>query len=122
MAIRRITSIRELVGKIIGLMDQNDVPTRDFRALLEQEIREATLPLPEDAEDQVRIFRLVEYVGPRSVMERQVANSIHGTKEFQKGSCRITAVTLGEYPEILQSAREAHVDDDLPWDEVPCNR
>jgi len=33
-------------------------------------------------------------------IEKQVANSVHGVREFGNG-CKITAVTLGTYPEII---------------------
>jgi hypothetical protein len=71
-----------------------------------------------EMEDIVRVLRLVEYEGPRSVVERQVANSIHGTRyACQVGAStvawpsassrmRITAVTLGGYPEVLEEARQ----------------
>ena len=52
--------------------------------------------------DTVRILRILEYVGEREWAEKQVANSLHGTKTLPKG--RITAVTLGSFPEILGSA------------------
>jgi hypothetical protein len=51
-------------------------------------------------EDIVRVIRIIEYVGPRNKIEKQVANSLHGEKDFGNG-CKITAVTLGTYPEII---------------------
>jgi predicted RNase H-like HicB family nuclease len=62
------------------------------------------------AEDIIRVFRMIEYVGPRSHVERQIAKSIHGTKEFgqrqyeEPSSITITATTLGEFPEIVKRA------------------
>lgn len=62
-------------------------------------------------EDIVRVLRLVEYTGPRDWMEKQIAGSIHGTKIIKKQTaageveCRITGVTLSEFPECLEKAR-----------------
>jgi hypothetical protein len=66
--------------------------------------------------DHVRVLRVIEYRGPRDLVERQVRRSIHGTIEVghdgrrnpSDGSVRgifITAVTLGDYPERLLQAR-----------------
>lgn len=51
-------------------------------------------------EDIVRVIRIIEFVGPRNMIEKQVARSVHGVREFGNG-CKITAVTLGTYPEII---------------------
>jgi hypothetical protein len=58
------------------------------------------------AEDVVRVIRIIEYVGPRSKIEKQIERSLHGTKDHGNG-VKITAVTLGEYPEIMAAAQEA---------------
>lgn len=52
----------------------------------------------------VRVLRLIEYVGERSAVEEQVARSLHGSKYGVGdgiGACRITAQTIGEFPDIL---------------------
>jgi hypothetical protein len=54
-------------------------------------------------EDKVRVLRILEYVGPRKWIEETVARAIHGTRHLANGS--ITAVTLGEYPEVLERVR-----------------
>lgn len=53
--------------------------------------------------DIIRVLRIVEYIGPRDQIEKQIENSIHGTKRFGIGDreCSITATTLGTFPEIL---------------------
>lgn len=56
---------------------------------------------------QVRVLRLVEIAGEREAVEAQVRQSIHGTVDVRKGQVMITAVTLHEYPEILNVARVA---------------
>lgn len=56
-------------------------------------------------EDIIRVLRVIEYVGPRSWVEDTVARSIHGTKIVAKEK-RISAATLGAYPEIIEKARE----------------
>jgi len=69
-------------------------------------------------EDIVRVLRVLEYVGPRKLVEEQIELSITGTRYFGnhawagpelvqaqkvKGVC-IRAVTLGSFPEILNAA------------------
>lgn len=56
---------------------------------------------------QVRVLRLVEFAGEREAVEQQVRQSIHGTVDVRNGAVIVTAVTLHEYPEILQVARMA---------------
>ncbi|HET9253870.1 MAG TPA: hypothetical protein VFO16_01550 [Pseudonocardiaceae bacterium] len=50
-------------------------------------------------DDYVRVFRLVEYVGPRALVEKQIEASLHGTRWGFQGrerrGVRITATTLG---------------------------
>lgn len=61
-------------------------------------------------EDNVRVLRLVEYVGPRSAVEEQVRRSIHGERHLWLGKGEgivIRAVTLGEFPEIMSRAEDA---------------
>lgn len=60
------------------------------------------------AEDIIRVLRIVEYVGPRSCVESEVSKSIHGTRQFahpdkdgNRKLMRITAVTVGEFAEII---------------------
>lgn len=53
----------------------------------------------------VRVLRVIEYVGPRDVVERQVVNSLHGQKSPQRG-LTIKAATLGEFPEVLSNMAE----------------
>lgn len=55
------------------------------------------------SEDIVRVIRIIEYVGPRGKIENQIARSVHGTKDWGNG-VRISAATIGEFPEILERA------------------
>ena len=48
----------------------------------------------------VRVLRVIEYVGPRAVVEVQIGLFLHGTKRLPNG-LSISAATIGEYPEIL---------------------
>lgn len=68
-------------------------------------------------EDIVRVLRLVEYEGPRSLVEKQIENSITGTKwghgNSAIGRVRITAVTLDQFPQVLEEARRIPVPEDL---------
>lgn len=69
--------------------------------------------------DKVRVLRIIEYVGPRIDVERQINNSIHGTKQW--GKVTMHAVTLGSYPEIMEeftqenSTTEYDYNDDIPF-------
>jgi hypothetical protein len=49
--------------------------------------------------DIVRVLRIIEYVGPRDQVEKQVARSLHG--ERQIGNMVIRVATIGTYPEVL---------------------
>jgi hypothetical protein len=55
------------------------------------------------AKEIVRVLRVIEYVGEREWVERQVAESIHGVKYISGswGKGEIRAATVGVYPEIL---------------------
>ncbi len=55
-------------------------------------------------EDRVRVLRLIEYEGPRKDVEAQVSQSIQGTRIGMK-TVRITVVTLGQFPEVIEAAR-----------------
>lgn len=50
-------------------------------------------------EDKVRILRIIEYVGPRSDIEKVLEQGIQGTKTF--GRVVVRSVVIGSYPEIL---------------------
>lgn len=56
--------------------------------------------------DTVRVLRVLEYIGPRDAVERQVQNSVHGEKTFGRPGAEITirAATIGTYPEILSAS------------------
>jgi hypothetical protein len=59
--------------------------------------------------ETIRVLRLVEYEGPRELVEPQVARSIQGTRLVMEGrrpGVRITATTLGTFPEIIEEARK----------------
>ena len=58
--------------------------------------------------DLVRVLRVIEYIGPRPYVERQIESSLHGT--FRGGRVVIRAATVGEYPEVLSRASE-EIDD-----------
>lgn len=52
-------------------------------------------------EDIVRALRIIEYVGPRDKVEKQIARSIAtGPIDYGNG-VTIRAATIGQYPEIL---------------------
>ena len=49
--------------------------------------------------DNVRVFRLLEYKGPRDLVEKTIARSIHGTRA--NGGIEITAITIHEHAEVV---------------------
>lgn len=58
-------------------------------------------------EDRVRVLRIIEYIGDRSEVERQIERSLHGRvlHTYRNGigpGVEIRAATLGEFPEILE--------------------
>jgi len=58
-------------------------------------------------EDIVRVLRIVEIIGPRSMVEKQIEDSITGMKvvDHRDGKRLVIRVaTIGLYPEILEAA------------------
>lgn len=61
-------------------------------------------------EDRVEVLRIVRYEGPRSLIEKQVQQSLHGSREgwtgagHPDGGIVITAETIGEFPRVVQLA------------------
>lgn len=51
-------------------------------------------------QDIIRVLRVIEYVGPRAAVEKQVANSKHGDHDF--GDVKMKVATVGQFPEVLQ--------------------
>lgn len=52
--------------------------------------------------DQIRVLRLIEFLGDREFVEHQVAASIHGTKLAHNGRVQITVTTINsEFPEVV---------------------
>jgi hypothetical protein len=66
------------------------------------------------AEDIVRVVRVYEFVGQRSWVEETVARAIHGTRVvgWAPGN-RITGVTLGMFPDVLDAARQTPLPEQL---------
>ncbi len=54
-------------------------------------------------EDIIKVVRLYEFTGPRSVIEKQISKSVHG--EQIHGKVTINAYTLGTWPEIIEAAK-----------------
>lgn len=111
--ITKLRYLRLAVCLILGLDEatvDNDTITRTLRTMQPPRIAAEEKP----AEELVRVLRVVEYTGPRALVEEQVKRSIHGTRQGQTRTwdrkqfetpCLITAVTLSEYPERLEAAR-----------------
>lgn len=69
-------------------------------------------------EDIVRVLRVLEYSGPRSAVEKQIKNSIHGEMRYtvrsgnfgegrRIGEVIIRAATVGTFPEILEQGDQS---------------
>lgn len=68
------------------------------------------------SEDCVRVLRLVEYEGPRYLVEKQIKASLHGTRlGLTEGPnyVRITAATLDEFPRVIEEAQQVSLPEDL---------
>jgi len=62
--------------------------------------------------DTIRVLRVLEYVGPRAEVERVVALSVHGERQF--GGITMRAATVGTYPEILDRCAGVETGVSLP--------
>ena len=55
--------------------------------------------------DEIRVLRVIEYTGPRDLVENQIKNSLHGEKTFKplndSREMTVRVATVGEFPEIL---------------------
>lgn len=104
-------------------LEPDDIRARNLPRLLQHiaDIRDRAAgierpPVPADHEE-VRVLRLIEFVGPRALVEEQVKNSIHGSREgirrlmgadyhdVKYKPVIVTGVTLHEFPEMLNAAR-----------------
>lgn len=59
--------------------------------------------------DTVHVLRIIEYIGPRDLVEDNIKRAIHGTKVVTcHGGREITiqVTTLGQYPEIMNTEKE----------------
>lgn len=57
------------------------------------------------SEDIVRVLKIVEYVGPRSWIEKTLEHSIQGTINISPSGTIKTAI-IGSYPEILNRPKK----------------
>lgn len=55
-------------------------------------------------QDTIRVLRVLEYIGPRSEVEKLVKQSISGEKYIPATNVTVIAATLGTFPEILEDA------------------
>lgn len=51
---------------------------------------------------QVRVLRLIEYIGDIDDVREQIASSLHGQR-VGRGGCIIRATTIGQFPEIMET-------------------
>lgn len=59
------------------------------------------------AEDPtVRVLKIVEYVGPRSAVERHLTFNGSWTMRRQADGVVIRTAIVGQYPEVLELAKE----------------
>jgi len=52
--------------------------------------------------DKVRVIRVIEYIGPRDMIEDQLSKSIMGDKYIKETDILIRTATIGQFPEILE--------------------
>lgn len=52
--------------------------------------------------DIVKVYRLIEYTGPRDWVEKTIKDSIHGTKIIHNDKF-IRVTTLSEFPEKVEN-------------------
>lgn len=68
--------------------------------------------------DTIRVLRVVEYVGPRDLIEEHFRNpDMRAERKFggPKGtSCTIRTATIGSYPEILDTFANGKTEVELP--------
>ena len=58
--------------------------------------------------DTVRVLRVIEYIGPRDVIERHLKNCIYGTKVYKaqtKDRFEVRAATIGLTPDIIEMGK-----------------
>lgn len=68
--------------------------------------------------DIIRIMRLIIYEGPRSVVEEHFKNVLHGSKPLVRNSKqntigKVTAITLDEFPEIINQHESFNMEMEL---------
>lgn len=111
---KKVTAARKVASsvatQICKSVGQGATITREkLFALLENELEQLEQE-NRTREEIVRVLRLVEFEGPRELVEKQIAHSVHGTRVFQPKpdgrEVRITAVTLDCFPEVLELARQ----------------
>lgn len=104
---KKLVVLKDRVAELENKLARSEQVRTSLGQLVEhvtqdKEMLVATLQAP------YRVLRLVEYCGPREWVEETVARSIHGTHFIdQRAGKQITAVTLTEYPEVLDLARNA---------------
>jgi hypothetical protein len=93
----------EEILRLQGVVQQHEIEIGAERERADTQERQRQARL---ADPIVRVLRIYEFVGPRSVIEQQVARSVHGRREFgARNDCAITGVTLTQIPERLDEAR-----------------
>jgi len=55
--------------------------------------------------DIIRVLRVIEYTGPKEILEKHLTKVVKGTKICHDGIV-IKAATLGDFPEVLATIVE----------------
>lgn len=77
----------------------DDSKREGYREALHDVLKALAQLMDTDAEI-VRVIRIYEFSGPRHVIEKQLAMSVQGEREFGNGGT-VRAATLGLFPEVL---------------------
>lgn len=56
--------------------------------------------------DIVRVLRIIEYVGPRNLVEEHLVKTVNGEMRCHDNQLIIRAATIGRYPEILDAVAD----------------
>jgi len=107
------TPVKGLWDTLLELRDQSqdsfpdDTSKREgYLEALSDMMKEVAASLEKHkGQDFVQVFRLYEFTGPRSLVEKQLEMSVRGTKVFGNG-VTVKAATLGNYPTILEPASD----------------
>lgn len=54
--------------------------------------------------DTIRVLRILEYVGPRDIVEEHLTRVVRGERPISANGGVVRAATLGTFPETLEQS------------------